>query len=70
MRPVLLCTGFVLALAALLVADANLRIADIGLHGYSGATSSVRLIVRNPSPEAQTIHLRIAATDQNNSVSE
>ncbi len=68
MRPVLLCTGFVLALAASLVADANLRIADIGLHGYSGATSSVRLIVRNPSPEAQTIHLRIAATDQNNSV--
>ncbi|MFZ0276601.1 MAG: hypothetical protein WA254_19275 [Candidatus Sulfotelmatobacter sp.] len=68
MRRALLCTGFVLAFAASLMADANLRIADVGLHGYSGATSAVRLIVRNPSPEVQTIHLRIVATDQNNSV--
>ncbi|MGA9545267.1 MAG: hypothetical protein WBQ85_16950 [Candidatus Sulfotelmatobacter sp.] len=68
MRRVLLCTGFVLALAASLLADSNLRITDVGLHGYSGAPSSVRLIVLNPSPEAQTIHLQVAATDQNNSV--
>jgi hypothetical protein len=66
MRRVLLCIGFVLALAASLIADSNLRITDVGLHGYSGATSSVRLIVRNPSPEAQTMHLQIAATDHNN----
>lgn len=68
MRRVLLCIGFVLAFAASLIADANLRIADVGLHGYSGATSSVRLIVRNPSPEAQTIHLQVTARDQNNSI--
>jgi hypothetical protein len=68
MRRVLLCTGFVLALAASLLADSNLRITDVGLHGYSGAPSSVRLIVLNPSPEAQTINLQVAATDQNNSV--
>jgi hypothetical protein len=73
MRRVLLCTGLVLGLAASLIAestsaDSNLRIADVGLHGYSGTTSSVRLIVRNPSPEAQTIHLQIAATDENHSV--
>src|SRR5580692_5066138 len=66
MRRVLLCIGFVLALAASLIADSNLRITDVGLHGYSGATSSVRLIVHNPSPEAQTMHLQIAATDHKN----
>ena len=68
MRRVLLCIGFVLAFAASLIADANLRIVDVGLHGYSGTTSSVRLIVRNPSPEAQTIHLQVTARDQNNSI--
>jgi hypothetical protein len=68
MRRVLLCTGFVLALAASLIADSNLRIADIGLHDYSSTTSAVRLIVRNPSSEAQTIHLQVAASDQNNVV--
>jgi len=66
MRRVLLCTSFVLALAASLIADSNLRIADVGLHGYSGTTSAVRLIVRNPSPESQTIHLQVSATGENN----
>lgn len=68
MRRVLLCTGFVLALAAALMADTNLRITDVGFHGYSGATSSVRVIVRNPSPDPQTIHLQVAVSGQNNVV--
>ncbi len=33
MRRVLLCTSFVLVLAASLIADSNLRITDVGLHG-------------------------------------
>ncbi len=66
MRRALSCIGLVLALAASLVADANLRIVDVGLHGYSGTTSAVRLIVRNPSPEAQTIHLQVVAAGENN----
>jgi hypothetical protein len=56
--------GFVLALAASLMADSNLRIVDVGLHGYSGTTSAVRLLVRNPSSEAQTIHLQVSASSE------
>ena len=63
MRRALLCTGFVVVLAASLMADANLRITDVGLHGYSGSPSAVRVIVRNPSSQAQTIHLRLAASN-------
>jgi hypothetical protein len=66
MRSVLLCTGFVVALTASLIADSNLHIVDVGLHGYSGTTSSVRIIVSNPSPEAQTIHLQVSAAGENN----
>ncbi len=65
MRRVLLCTGFVLIFAPSLIADSNLRITDVGLHGYSGTTSAVRLIVSNPSSQAQTIHLRIDASNEN-----
>ena len=65
MRRIALCTAFVLVLAASLIADSNLRVADVGLHGYSGTTSAVRLIVRNPSLQAQTIHLLVTAGDQN-----
>jgi hypothetical protein len=64
MKRVLLCTGFVLALAAALMADTNLRITDVGFHGYSGTTSSVRIIVRNPSPDPQTIHLQVTASSE------
>ncbi len=66
MRRALSCIGFVLAVAASLMADSNLRIVDVGLHGYSGTNSAVRVIVGNPSPEAQTIHLQIAAAGENN----
>jgi hypothetical protein len=59
-----LCSGFVLALAASLTADSNLHIVDVGLHGYSGTTSAVRIIVSNPSPESQTIHLQVAANSE------
>jgi hypothetical protein len=61
MRRVLFCTSLVLVLAASLIADSNLRITDVGLHGYYGATSAVRLIVRNPSSQPQLIHLQVAA---------
>ncbi|MGO9864704.1 MAG: hypothetical protein ACLPLR_13920 [Terriglobales bacterium] len=64
MRRALLCAGFVFVFAASLLADPNLRIADVGLHGYYGSTAAVRLVVRNPSPQPQSIHLRIAANDQ------
>jgi hypothetical protein len=66
MRRVFLSAGFVLVVAAWLSADSNLRIADVGLHGYSGfSTTAVRLVVRNPFPQAQTIHLKVAATGEN-----
>ena len=65
MRRVLPCTAFVLAFAASLIADSSLLIADVGLHGYSGSTSAVRLIVRNPSSQAQTIRLQVAASSEN-----
>jgi len=65
MRRVLQCAGFVLVLAASLIADSNLRITDVGLHGYYGNTSAVRLLVRNPSSQQQLIHLQIAARTQN-----
>jgi hypothetical protein len=66
MRRIAVCAGFVFALAAPLSADSNLRITDVGLHGYSGAsTTAVRLIVRNPSSQAQTIQLRVAANSDN-----
>jgi hypothetical protein len=64
MRRIILCAGFLLVVAASLIADSNLRIADVGLHGYFGPTSAVRLIVRNPSSQAHTIHLRVAASGQ------
>jgi hypothetical protein len=65
MRRALLCAGFVFVFAALLLADSNLRIADVGLHGYYGTTTAVRLILRNPSPQPQSLHLQVAADDQN-----
>jgi hypothetical protein len=65
MRRVLLCISFVLVLAASLIADSNLRITDVGLHGYYGTRSAVRLILRNPSSQAQVIHLQVAAGNEN-----
>jgi hypothetical protein len=37
MKGALLWTSFVLVLAASLVANSNLRIDDVGLHGYYGS---------------------------------
>jgi len=64
MSRVVWCVVFVLAVTASLIADSNLRITDVGLHGYSSSTSAVRLIVRNPSSQAQTVHLRISTGDR------
>lgn len=64
MNRILLCIGFQLALAGSLAADSNLHIVDVGLNGYSGGTSAVRLIVRNPSSQAQPIDLRIASKNK------
>jgi hypothetical protein len=65
MRRVLWGTGLTLVLATSLIADSNLRIADVGLHGYSGTTTAVRVIIGNPSSQAQTIHLQVAASEEN-----
>ncbi len=62
MRRALLCSGFVVALATSLLADSNLRIEDVGLDGYWGKPAVMRLVVRNPSAQEQSIHLRVAAT--------
>ena len=64
MRRAVLCTGFVLAVAASLIADSNLRITDVGLHGYYGTTSAVRLFIRNPSSQPLPIHLQIAVSNE------
>ncbi|MGA2004530.1 MAG: hypothetical protein ABSG70_14180 [Terriglobales bacterium] len=65
MRRVLWCIIFLLVITASLVADSNLRITDVGLHGYYGTPSAVRLIVRNPSSQPQVIHLQVAAGNEN-----
>lgn len=65
MRRVVSYIVFVLAFVASLIADSNLRITDVGLHGYSANISAVRLVVRNPSSQAQTVHLQISAGDGN-----
>ncbi len=64
MKRIWLCIAFQLAFAATLMADSNLRIVDVGLHGYSGTPSAVRLSVRNPSSQTQVIHLRVAVSNQ------
>jgi hypothetical protein len=66
MRRPLLSAAFVFLVAASLIADSNLTIIDVGLHGYVANPSAVRLIVRNPSPEAQTIRLEVTASTENN----
>jgi hypothetical protein len=68
MRRILSCTAFLLVLTGSLVADANLRIVDAGLDGYTGATTPVRIILNNPSSQAQTIHLKVAATGEGKDV--
>ena len=50
---------FLFAIAASLFAQSYLRIRDVGLHGYWSAPAAVSLSVRNPSPQAQTIRLRV-----------
>lgn len=57
------CVCIVFALSAYLCADSNLRITDVGLHGYRGTPCAVRLVVRNPSSHEQSVHLRVAAAD-------
>jgi hypothetical protein len=58
-----LCISFILALAAPLAADSNLRIVDAGLHGYFGTPIAIRLLVRNPSLQAQSVHLRVTVAE-------
>jgi hypothetical protein len=64
MKRILVCIGFLLLLAGSLFADSNLSIIDVGLNGYSGTPSAIRLVVRNPSSKPQTIQLRIVARSQ------
>jgi hypothetical protein len=65
MSRILSSISFVLVFVACLVADSNLHITDVGLHGYYGTPSVVRLIVRNPSPQSQVIHLKVATSNEN-----
>jgi hypothetical protein len=64
MKRALFCLTFVVALSAPLLADSNLKIADAGLHGYFGMPLAIRLSVRNPSAQPQTIHLRVVADSE------
>jgi hypothetical protein len=57
------------ALITPLVADANLQIKDVGLHGYTGTPSVVEIALHNPSPRSQAIHLQIAAGNKENVLS-
>lgn len=63
MKQTVRCAGIVFALSACLFADSNLRITDVGLHGYGGTISAVQLVVRNPSPQVQSVHLRVTVAD-------
>lgn len=69
MRSVRLCFALIVALAAPLFADANLHITDVGLHGYAGTPTAIRLVVKNPSSQAQSIHLRVTASTDFNDTS-
>jgi hypothetical protein len=69
-----LCASFVIVLAASLLADtkltdtepadANLRITDVGLHGYYSTTAAVRLALRNPSTEPRAVRLQITVSSE------
>lgn len=58
------CAGVVFVFCACLFADSNLRITDVGLHGYGGTISAVQLVVRNPSSQPQLVHLSVAIADR------
>ena len=60
MKWTLLCATVLVGIATLARADANLRIEDVGLHGYVGAPSPVTILLRNPSPQPQRIHIEIS----------
>ena len=62
MRGARLGGGLIVALSACMFADSNLRITDVGLHGYLGSPSAVRMVVRNPSAQPQSIHLQLQLT--------
>lgn len=65
MKYILLCIGSAFALCSPLIADSNLRITDVGLHGYYGNPAAVRIEIRNPFPQPQPIHVRITAKNGN-----
>jgi hypothetical protein len=64
MKRALSCTTFLFVLALPLLADSNLRIDDVGLHGYVSSPSAVRLTVRNPFPKRQTVHVQLIVAQQ------
>lgn len=61
MRRALICASFVFAITSPLLADANLQITDVGLHGYTSSRSAVRVLLRNPAAQPQSIHLQISS---------
>src|SRR5690554_2853923 len=64
MRWVGLYISLLLAIAAPLLAYSNLHITEIGLHGYFGTPTPIQLVVRNPLPQPQQVHLRIRASNK------
>ena len=63
MRRVWIGIVLVAMAAPWVAADENLRISDVGLHGYGGSPG-IQVIVRNPLPGKQTIHLELTAAGQ------
>ena len=63
MKSTALCVCLLASLPALLFADVNLRIADAGLHGYAGAPTAVRLMLKNPSSQAQPVRVQVTVTE-------
>jgi hypothetical protein len=66
MKRIWLCVGVVLIFFRFALADQNLRIEDIGLHGYLSDPAPVTLLLHNPSSQPASIELRITISALNN----
>lgn len=64
MRRTLLVLSVVLTVAGYLRGDANLKILDVGLHGYIGSPAAVRLFVQNPSAAKELLHLKVTVGEE------
>jgi hypothetical protein len=60
MKRAVICLGMLLLLRVCVFADSNVRIEDVGLHGYLGTPAPILVSIHNPSPPAQAVHLQIS----------